>query len=247
MIIRETYAKTILSKSKVFNYTVNPYFGCQHGCTYCYARFMKRFTGHREKWGKFVDVKINAPTLLQREIKRKVVGRVWMSGMCDPYQPLEDKYELTRKCLEILAKHGRPVTIQTKSPLVIRDLELLRRFREIEVGLTVTTSDEGIRKIFEPNSPPINERIKTLEKLYSAGLKTFAMIAPLLPGAEGLVMQLRERVDYVLIDRMNYHYADWVYRKNKLEYAMTDNFFERKKMELAKLLKREKIPYKLLF
>jgi DNA repair photolyase len=126
-------------------------------------------------------------------------------------------------------------------------LELLRRFREIEVGLTVTTSDEGIRKIFEPNSPPINERIKTLEKLYSAGLKTFAMIAPLLPGAEGLVMQLRERVDYVLIDRMNYHYADWVYRKNKLEYAMTDNFFERKKMELAKLLKREKIPYKLLF
>jgi DNA repair photolyase len=126
-------------------------------------------------------------------------------------------------------------------------LELLRRFREIEVGLTVTTSDEGIRKIFEPNSPPINERIKTLEKLYSAGLKTFAMIAPLLPGSEGLVMQLRGIVDYVLVDRMNYHYADWVYRKNKLEYAMTDNFFERKKMELAKLLKREKIPYKLLF
>ncbi|MEM3627219.1 MAG: radical SAM protein [Candidatus Bathyarchaeia archaeon] len=247
MIIREIYAKTILSKSKVFDYTINPYFGCQHGCTYCYARFMKRFTGHKEEWGKFVDVKINAPTLLQREVKRKAAGRVWISGICDPYQPLENKYEITKKCLEILAKHGWPITIQTKSPLVTRDIGLLKKFGDIEVGLTVTTADEEIRKIFEPNSPPIKERINALEKLHSLGLKTFAMVAPLLPGAEGLVKQLHGKVDYVLIDRMNYHYADWVYRKNKLEYTMTDNFFNQKKMELANALKREKITYKLLF
>jgi len=247
MIVEEVYAKTILSKSKVSDYTINPYIGCEHGCTYCYARFMKRFTGHKEEWGRFVDVKVNAASLLQREIKNKGIGKVWISGMCDPYQPLEKKYELTKRCLEILLKHGWPVTVQTKSPLVLRDIELLRKFNEIEVGLTITTADENIRRIFEPNLPPIERRIGTLEKLNSAGVRAFAMIAPLLPKAEGLVAQLSGKVDYVLIDKMNYHYADWVYKKYKLEYAMTSNFFTRKKIELANTFEKEGIPYQLLF
>ena len=247
MIVKEVYAKTILSKSKVSDYTINPYVGCEHGCTYCYARFMKRFTGHKEEWGRFVDVKTNAAALLQREIRKKRSGRVWISGVCDPYQPIEKKYELTRRCLEILSKHGWPVTIQTKSPLVKRDLELLGTFNDIEVGLTITTADDSIRKIFEPNSPAIDERIETLEKLHSAGLKTYAMIAPLLPKAEGLVTLLSEKVDDVLIDKMNYHYADWVYRKYGLEYALTNNFFTRKKIELARALEKEEIHYQLLF
>jgi len=113
MIVKEVYAKTILSKSKVLDYTVNSYIGCEHGCTYCYARYMKRFTGHKEEWGTFVDVKINAPRLLQSEIKKKKVGRVWISGTCDPYQRLEKRYKLTKRCLEILSKHSWPVTIQT--------------------------------------------------------------------------------------------------------------------------------------
>ena len=126
-------------------------------------------------------------------------------------------------------------------------MELLRKFKDVEVGFTVTTADEDIRKIFEPNSPPIKERIETLEKLHSARLKTFAMIAPLLPGIEGLVERLSGKVDYVLVDRMNYHYADWVYRKSKLEYAMTSDFFNRKKTELANALKQENIPHQFLF
>ena len=247
MIVREIKAKTILSKSKVSDYTINPYIGCEHGCTYCYARFMKRYTGHREKWGEFVDVKINAANLLQREIKKKRAGRVWISGVCDPYQPLEKKYELTRGCLQILSRHGWPVTIQTKSPLVLRDIGLLRKFKEIEVGFTITTADENIRRIFEPNSPPIKERVKALDKLHSADIKTFAMIAPLLPGAEGLAAQLNGKVDNVLIDRMNYHYADWVYRKYKLEYAMGENFFTQKKMELGNAFTKEGIPCQFLF
>ena len=247
MIVKEVYAKTILSKSKVSDYTINPYVGCEHGCTYCYARFMKRFTGHKEEWGRFVDVKTNAASLLQREIRKKRSGRVWISGVCDPYQPIEKKHELTRRCLEILSKHGWPVTIQIKSPLVKRDLELLRTFNDIEVGLTITTADENIREIFEPNSPAIEERIEILEKLHSAGLKTYAMIAPLLPKAEGLVTLLTEKVDYVLIDKMNYHYADWVYRKHGLEYALTNNFFAEKKTELARALEKEEMLYQLLF
>ena len=247
MIVDEVYAKTILSKSKVFDYTINPYIGCEHGCTYCYARFMRRFTDHKEEWGKFVDVKVNAASLLQREIKKKRPGVVWISGVCDPYQPLEKEYELTKRCLEILLTHGWPVTVQTKSPLVLRDVESLRKFDKVEVGLTITTADENIRKIFEPNSPTVEQRIETLEKLHSAGVKAFAMIAPLLPKTEGLATQLSGKADYVLIDKMNYHYADRVYKRHRLEYAMTNNFFTRKKMELANAFEKEGIPYQLLF
>src|SRR5512139_2997334 len=109
MQIREIHAKTILSRSMVSDYAVNPYVGCQHACVYCYAKFMKRFTGHKEDWGAFVEVKVNAPELLAREVKKKKVGRVWISGVCDPYQPLERKYRLTRKCLEVLVENGWPV------------------------------------------------------------------------------------------------------------------------------------------
>jgi DNA repair photolyase len=247
VIVKEICAKTILSKSKVLDYTVNPYIGCEHGCTYCYARFMKRFTGHREAWGTFVDVKINAADLLQREVRKKRIGRVWVSGICDPYQPLEKEYELTRHCLAILLAYDWPVTIQTKSPLVTRDLALLREFSDLEVGFTITTADENIRTIFEPHSPPIDERIRTLEKLHSSGLTTFAMIAPILPNAEGLVAQLRGKIDNVLIDRMNYHYADGIYRTHGLEHANTDGFFAQKKTELANALRREGMSHRFLF
>ena len=247
MIVKEICAKTILSKSKVLDYTINPYIGCEHGCTYCYARFMKRFTRHEERWGEFVDVKVNAPSLLQSEIKRKRARRVWISGICDPYQPLEKKYELTRGCLEILSRHGWPVTIQTKSPLLLRDTELFEGFIDVEITMTITTADENIRQIFEPKAPSIRERIEALEKLHSEGIKTSAMIAPMLPKAEGLANELRGKVDSVLIDRMNYHYADWVYRKHKLEHAMTENFFTQKKIELANAFRKEGIPYRLLF
>jgi DNA repair photolyase len=121
------------------------------------------------------------------------------------------------------------------------------KFSEIEAGLTITTADENIRKIFEPNSPRIRERIEALEKLHSTGLKTYAMIAPLLPGAEELVTLLSGKVDHVLIDKMNYHYADWVYKKYGLEYAITDRFFTEKKNELARAFEKKEMPYQLLF
>ena len=217
MIIRETRARSILSRSKVYEYTINPYVGCQHACTYCYARFMKRFSGHKEPWGQFVDVKINAPDLLREEVKRKPAGRVWISGVCDPYQPIERKYELAKMCVEILIQHDWPITIQTRSALVLRDLELLKGSSTVEVGMTVTTGDEKTRRLFEPCAPPIKERISALGELHLAGIRTFAMIAPMLPKAEELVDILDGKVDYALIDRMNYHYADWVYRKYQLE------------------------------
>lgn len=245
--VQEILAKSILSKSQVMDYALNPYVGCEHECRYCYARFMKRFTGHKEKWGAFIDVKINAPDLLAKELRKKKVGRIWVSGVCDPYQPIEGRYGLTRSCLEILARSDWSVTIQTKSPLILRDLDLLKRLKDLEVGYTITTANEHIKNLFEPRAPSIGARIAALARLKSAGIKTYAMLAPLLPESEKLVSEIRGKVDYVYIDRMNYHYADWVYRKFNLEWAMTDDFFRQKGEELAEAFKKEQIPVYLLF
>lgn len=247
MIIKEITVKSFLSNSKVFDYTVNPYIGCEHCCTYCYARFMKRFTRHEEPWGKFVDVKVNAVDLLREEIKRKKVGRVWISGICDPYQPLEKGYRMTEKCLRVLLENDWPIRIQTKSPLVLRDIELFKKFSKAEVGLTITTGDEGIKRIFEPLAPSIQARIDALEKLTLAGISTYAMIGPILPKPEGLVEKLAGKIEYVLLDKMNYHYADWVYRQFKLEHAMTDKFFNSMKNELADAFGKIDMPYRFLF
>lgn len=226
MIISEVRSKTILSKSQVYPYVINPYVGCQHNCSYCYARFMKRFTGHREPWGQFVDAKVNAPDLLRKEITRKKPERVWVSGVCDPYQPIEAKYKLTRQCLEILAQNDWPATVQTRSPLVLRDIDILKEGQYFEVGLSITTADDHIRSLFEPNAPTITARIRALDEMHRAGIHTYAMIAPILPGAEDLAELLAGKVDSVILDRMNYNHADWVYRKYGLEDKMTDEFFE---------------------
>ena len=233
MIVKEIQAKTILSVSKVYDYVINPYTGCQHACTYCYARFMKRFTRHKEPWGEFVDVKINASDLLQVEIKRKKRGSVWISGVCDPYQPLEGKYKLSRKCLEILKQHHWPVIVQTRSPLILRDIDILKGAKDFEVGFSVTTMDDGIRKLFESSAPPVKNRLNALDILHRAGIRTYAMIAPMLPGAESLAEALEGKVDYIIVDRMNYNHADWVYRKFGLGNKVTDNFFYRTGRELA--------------
>jgi DNA repair photolyase len=226
MIVKEIEAKSILSKSQIYDYALNAYVGCQHACVYCYAKFMKRFTGHHEPWGDFVDVKINAPELLAHEVTKKKPGRVWISGVCDAYQPLEKKYQLTRGCIAILVEQGWPFTIQTKSPLVVRDLDLLQKAEECEVGFSIATADETVRTLFEPGAPPIAKRIEALAALHAAGITTFVMIAPLLPNAEGLVDLLKDHVDHVLIDRLNYHYADQAFKKHGMQWALDDEFFD---------------------
>jgi len=247
MFVKEIQSKTILSTSKVYDYVINPYVGCQHACSYCYARFMKRFSGHKEPWGQFVDAKINAADLLRSEINKKKRAKVWISGVCDPYQPLERKYELTRKCLEILAQNDWPVVIQTRSPLVLRDMDILKGARNFEVGLTITTADDAIRKLFEPNAPPIMERLRALDELHRSGINTYAMIAPVLPGAETLPKYLEGKVDYILVDRMNYNYADWVYRKYGLQDKLSDEFFDMAGHEIASACKQLRIDCRIVF
>jgi DNA repair photolyase len=207
LLIKETTVKSILSKTGIpgADYCINPYTGCSHGCKYCYASFMKRFTNHTEPWGSFVDVKINAPNILKKQLMKSKQGNVIVSSVTDPYQPLESRYSLTRKCIEILLQHQFPVDILTKSPLVLRDIDIIKQFKDIEVGITITTNDEGIRRTFEPKAPSTEARIDTLKKLYNSGIRTYAFIGPLLPmNPEILCEKIVNYVDYVFIDRMNY-------------------------------------------
>jgi DNA repair photolyase len=247
MIVAEIHARSVLNASKIYDYTVNPYAGCAHSCSYCYARFMKRFTGHPEPWGEFVDAKINAPDLLAREIRRKTPGTVWVSGVCDPYQPVEAEYELTRQCIRIIVENRWPLVVQTRSPLVLRDLDILVSGEDVEVGLSVTTADDGVRRLFEPKAPPIPERIDALDQLHQAGVKTFVMIAPLLPGAEELPALLTGKVDQVLIDRMNYRYGSWVYRTYGLQDCQTEEFFQGTAHELASAFEQAGVSARVVF
>jgi DNA repair photolyase len=200
-------AKSILTKSGIpgVNYCINPYVGCAHGCRYCYATFMKKYTGHTEPWGRFVDVKINAPEILQKQLKRARKGRVLISSVTDAYQPIESKYKITRQCLEILLQSQFPVDILTKSPLVLRDIDLIKKFKDIEVGFTITTDDEKIRKVFEPHAPSIMTRIFALKTIHDNRINTYAFIGPVLPmNSEALSEKINPHVDSIIIDRMNY-------------------------------------------
>jgi len=241
LVIQEKRVKSILSKSGIpgVDYCINPYVGCSHGCRYCYATFMKRFTGHTEPWGSFLDVKTNAPDVLHRQMKKAARGHVLISSVTDPYQPVEEEYKLTRGCLEVLLPHQFSVDILTKSPLVLRDLDLLKQFKELEVGITITTDDDEIRKIFEPHAPPIEARIQALKTLSKAGLKTYAFIGPLLPmDPEALSEKINPYVHSVLIDRMNYaSKTRKIYTSRKLnqwlDYDFVDEMIERLEVGFA--------------
>lgn len=219
MIVREILCKSVLSKSGIssVDYAVNPYVGCQHACVYCYARFMKRFTGHLEEWGEFVDVKINSPQVLARELVTSAKGIVMLSSVTDPYQPLDKKYELTRKCLQKLLMHQFPITILTKSSLVLRDLDLLTKFSNCEVGFTITMLADNDRKKIEPNSSSVEERLVALKELNEKGVKTYVFLGPILPyitdkgeNLKNLIKSFAEaKVDYVLVDRLNMRWGVW--------------------------------------
>jgi len=248
--VTEVRAKSILNKSKIFDYCLNAYTGCQVSCRYCYARlFMPRYSGHSEPWGTFVDVKVNAVELLRRQLVRAKRGTVWISSVCDPYQPLEASFQLTRQCLAELAARQFPVNIQTKSALVLRDLDLIEKFEDIEVGMTITTDDERLARIFEPGASPVEARIEALGVLRARGIRTFAFLGPLLPGSPvRLLEKLEGKVDRILVDRMNYlpTIASF-YRKLKMEEAMTERFFHSQAQALARQAARVGIPTEILF
>ena len=190
--IKEIQAKTILSKATLkdvdYDYSCNPYVGCRFGCVYCYASFMARMVGKKtDDWGNFVFAKVNAPDLLKKEISKfKDTGEgitIWFSSVTDPYQGMEVKYQLTRKCLQVLVDSNFQGTISflTKSDLILRDLDLLKKLKNVEVGMTITSTNDSISRYFEKNAPLVTSRLAALKKLNNEGISTYAFIGPLLP------------------------------------------------------------------
>ena len=175
-------SRTALGKSNLpgVDYTLNPYTGCMHGCVYCYARLYCP-QEVRERWGAVVIVKENIAEILAKEIRKKRKGRVMVSTITDAYQPVERNERLMRKVLEMLLNSGFKVSIQTKSDLVLRDLDLLTQSKLADVGFTITTLDEKLAKEIEPNATPPQRRVRALERLSSEGVKTWIFLGPIIP------------------------------------------------------------------
>lgn len=191
MELKEITAKSILTPCKIpgIDYVINPYIGCRFGCIYCYACFMGRFVGKsNDQWGEYVYAKINAPKLLEKEVKSKLKNKgrgkeVFLSSVTDPYQGVEVKYRITRQCLEILAECGFEghLSILTKSNLVLRDIDILRKIKNVYIGLTVTSTDDKISRYFERYAPNVSSRFEALKNLNSLGFNTYAFVGPLMP------------------------------------------------------------------
>jgi len=189
---------------------------------------MLRYRPHPEKWGDFVDVKANAAQVLRKQLKNTKPALVLLSSVTDPYQPVEAEYGLTQDCLRSLLEVDFPVSILTKSALVSRDINLFQRFTSCEVGLTITTLDEGLRSVIEPSASPSRSRLEALRKLHDTGISTYAFVGPILPilgeaGLENLLSKLHEAgVSRVLLDRLNIKAGNWA----TIEDAVSRNYPE---------------------
>ncbi len=211
-MIKEIKIKTALSPSQLpcLDYALNPYRGCTHACAYCYAPSVIHY---EEKWGELIEIKVNLPRVLSKEMRTKKKGVVGLGTVTDPYQPAEKKYEITRRCLELLLMHDFPVCIQTKSSLVLRDLDLLRQFSDIEVGVTLTALDDDVRAKMEPGASSVEERLLALSELSKNGISTWIFLGPVMPyitDVEALVDAIAEvKPKYVLVDKLRLKEGVW--------------------------------------
>lgn len=178
--IREIQVKSVLTKSNlpVSDYSVNPYVGCTHACRYCYASFMKRFTGHPEPWGTFLDVKI-WPEI--RHPERYAGKELFIGSVTDPYLPQEEVFGRTRALLEQLAGSGVKISIATKSDLVLRDLDLIKTFPDARVSWSINTLDEGFKNDMD-NAVNIERRLAAMKAFHDAGIRTNCFVSPIFPG-----------------------------------------------------------------
>ncbi len=234
--IKEIQAKSIIGHTSVpsADYVINAYTGCQFGCMYCFATFMGRFVGEsNQNWGKYVYVKANAVELMQKDIRRLMKKdphpRVILSTVTDPYQGVESKYRLTRGILQTFANHdyhGR-VSVLTKSPMILKDLDVLKKINNLEVGLSITTFDDSLSRFLEVRAPLARARIKTLKSLNDAGIQTYVFIGPVVPH-----LKLKPQ----LLNQLFEAIAETGTRNAKIEYLNLPSYV---KSRLNKVLKKE--------
>jgi DNA repair photolyase len=172
-----------------FETSLNPYRGCEHGCIYCYARPTHEYLGFSAglDFESKIMVKMDAPELLREELAspRWEPQTLVMSGVTDPYQPIERKLRITRSCLEVLAEFRNPVAIITKNRLVTRDIDLLGKltdYKAVAVNISVTSLDQKLQRVLEPRTSSPDARLDTISQLRAAGIPTGVMVAPIIPG-----------------------------------------------------------------
>ncbi|MBC8535427.1 radical SAM mobile pair protein B [Feifania hominis] len=204
MTVQEIETKSVLSKSNlpVSDYSVNPYVGCAHACKYCYASFMKRFTGHSEPWGEFVDIKC-WPTI--RHPERYAGKELFIGSVTDPYQPLEKTWRRTRALLEQLQGSGCKISIATKSDLVLRDLDLIKTFPNARVSWSVNTLDESFRQEMD-EAVSIERRLAAMRAFHDAGVRTTCFISPIFPGitdVPAIIRRVRHLCNLVWLENLN--------------------------------------------
>lgn len=220
MIIKEIKTNDYLTKSNLpsSDYVINPYVGCTHGCKYCYASFMKRFTGHDEKWGEFIDIKSCNKKIDLKKISGK---NVFLSSVTDCYNELEEKYCITRNILEQLQYSDCNLSISTKSKLILRDIDILKKIKNLTVSLSINTLDEKFRSDMD-NASSINERLETLRKLHENGIYTILFMSPIFPYItewKKIIEISKDFVDEYWFENLNLRGS---YKKEILEYIKTN-------------------------
>lgn len=201
------------------DYVINPYVGCPHGCKYCYASFMKRFTGHQEEWGTFIDIKQCDKKINIKKLENKTV---FLSSVTDCYNKFEKKYKLTRNILEQLLNSNCKLNISTKSNLILRDVDILKQFKDLTVSMSINTLDENFRKDMD-NASTIKERLECLKELHRNRIYTILFMSPIFPYITDFKKIIEESKDYVneyWFENLNLR-GDY---KQKILYYIQENY-----------------------
>lgn len=265
MKIKEIKTKSIIVKSNLpdGDFVINPYIGCMHGCKYCYARFMKRFTCHTEQWGSFVDIKINAPDLIPEGINKYREKSIIISSATDPYQPIEREYKITRKILKRLIPLQPHLDLITKSDLVVRDIDLFKQFKDCMVTLSFSVTDEKLRKQIELLSSTAEQKIHALKELHKAKIPTALFISPIFPQItdwEKIISKTQSFVDEYWFENLNLYPSikGDIYsflRKNRPElievykkiYSKSSNYWNIGENKVIEFCKKYQISCKIYF
>jgi DNA repair photolyase len=246
--------RRVLSPSGLpgLDYALNPYIGCEHGCAYCYSPAVLRRRDYLERWGEFVMAKENFAELLAEEVRGLRPGCIGVGTVCDPYQPVERSLCLTRRALEVLRGKGFSVCIQTKSSLVLRDMDLLDR-RTDEVGVTITTMDGDLARRIEPRASPPDDRAGVLEELANRDVTRWLFLGPVIPGVNDSGSSLAEVIEVarktgsqVIYDRLNLKLGVAERLSSSLGNssflsALTPEWWERKSAEIERLCRERDV------
>lgn len=258
MTIKEIEVKDIATKSNlpVSDYVINPYVGCPHGCKYCYASFMKRFTGHKEEWGTFIDIKRCSKKLSEKKLEHK---RIFLSSVTDCYNPYEKEYQLTRNILEQLANIDCYLSISTKSSLILRDIDLLKKMEHLEVAISINTLEENFRADMDSASS-IEERLETLKTLHENGISTILFMSPIFPyitDFKKIIEVSKEYVDKYWFENLNLrgsykltilnyikkNYPEYLSDYQEIYQRGNKKYWEDLSEQIEKYCKKEKISY----